>query len=75
MKDESEYKLTSTSFTCTKYLFISLCSFQAPSRRGIKHFKLANVTSTLDRQELDDMSSMAFNRVLQAESKLVLYLE
>ena len=44
---------------------------QAPVRRGIKHFKLSNVTSTLERQELDEMSSMAFERVLQAESKIM----
>ena len=33
------------------------------------------MTNTLERQELDEMSSMAFDRVLGAESKLVLVHE
>ena len=50
------------------------CDLQIPVRRGIKHFKLSNVTSTLDKQELDEMSSMAFNRVLKAESKFSCFI-
>lgn len=40
-----------------------------PSKRGVKHFKLSAVTRPLEVHESEELSVMAFDRVLAAEKK------
>ncbi|XP_052769693.1 symplekin-like isoform X1 [Mya arenaria] len=43
-----------------------------PSKRGVKHFKLASVTHSLEPEKIDSLSVMAIERVLDGERKATL---
>ena len=73
--------LSKTLDVCVSFLFLliggatkenqkpKIVAPQQPVKKGIKHFKLSNITHRMDVNELERMAQQSFKRVLDSESE------